>query len=131
MSYYQTLYKYARSRITNAVVINNPGTICASDYISRPAADVVCLFEGNKGFESFQPPSWASSWPASRFCIQAYQVPDEARMKQYFMEAVRKRIGYVYFTDAGGSNPYSRLPSYWEAEVSAIERLNKTPDRDK
>jgi hypothetical protein len=112
-------------------VINNPGTICASDYISRPAADIVCLFEGNKAFEGFQPPSWISNWSASRFCIQAYQVPDEARMNQYLMEAVRKRIGFVYIIDAGGSNPYGRLPSYWEAEVSAIEQLNKTIGRDK
>jgi len=30
VDYYQTLYKYVRSKNANAVVINNPGTMCSS-----------------------------------------------------------------------------------------------------
>jgi hypothetical protein len=126
VDYYAALYAYVRKRVPSAVVLTNPGTLCVSDYVSRPASDVVCLFESNNGFGSFQPPSWTSKWPANRFCIQAYQVANEALMKQYLEEAIRKRIGYVYITDAGGTNPYSRLPSYWSAAVNAIEQVNKT-----
>jgi hypothetical protein len=55
----------------------------------------------------------------------AYQVETAEKMQEYLRASVRQRIGCVYFTDAKGANPYDRLPSYWEAEVAAVERVNQ------
>jgi hypothetical protein len=45
-------------------------------------------------------------------------------MKQALNDAVAKKIGYCYVTDGQGANPWGRLPSYWDAEVAAIQKLN-------
>lgn len=125
VDYYTDLYNYVRRKIPGALVLSNPGTDCAEDYLSRPAADVICLFEREQGFESFRPPAWAARYPPGRFAVQAYQVDGAAKMEGYLQEAVRRRVGYIYITDARGANPYDRLPSYWDAEVAAVQRLNQ------
>ena len=112
-------------RIPDAIVLNNPGTVCAADYVARPAADVVCLFERDRAFDEFRPPAWASRFPASRFCVQAYHVDTEAEMKRALRRAVQLRVGYVYITDDVGPNPYDRLPTYWDAEVDAVREINR------
>jgi hypothetical protein len=125
VDYYAELYRYVRERIPAALVVTNPGTTCAAEYVARPASDVVCLFERDRAFEEFQPPAWASRFPASRFCVQAYHVDTEAAMTQALTRAAQLHVGYVYFTDDQGPNPYDRLPSYWDAEVEAVRRANQ------
>ena len=129
VDYYAELYRYVRQRIPDAIVLNNPGTTCAPEYVARPAADVVCLFERDRAFEEFRPPAWAARFPAARFCVQAYHVETEAHMKQALRRAVQLHVGYVYITDDQGPNPYDRLPSYWDAEVEAVRQANQPPKR--
>ena len=123
--YYAALYRYIRSKIPNALVLNNPGAECASAYLSKPAADAVCLFERDKGFEDFRPPAWAKRFPPGRFGVLAYNVETTDKMREYVRAAVRHRVGYIYFTDAKGANPYNRLPTYWDDEVRAVQQINK------
>lgn len=125
VDYYAELYRFTRSRIPDALVLNNPGTICAADYVARPAADVVCLFERDRAFDEFRPPAWATRFPAARFCVQAYHVDTEAEMKRALRRAMQLRVGYVFITDDVGPNPYDRLPTYWEAEVEAVRQANR------
>jgi hypothetical protein len=125
VGYYAELYDYVRKKLPAGLVVGNPGTVCAADYVARPAADVVCLFEGGKGFDAFRPPAWADRYPARRFAAVAYQVETAKQMEEYLHEALRRRIGLVYITDARGANPYDRLPSYWDAEVAAVRRANE------
>ena len=40
--------------------------------------------------------------------------------------AIRK---YIYITDDTLSNPWNRLPTYWSAEVAAIETINREAAR--
>jgi len=129
VDYYAELYRYVRKRIPDATVLTNPGTSCAPEYVARPVSDVVCLFERDRALEEFLPPAWASRFPASRFCVQAYHVDTEAQMKQALRRAVQLRVGYVYITDDQGPNPYDRLPSYWDAEVEAVQRANQPTTR--
>jgi len=124
--YYAKLYQYIRAQIPGALVLSNPGTSCASAYLLRPTADAICLFESDKGFDSFRPPAWARRFSPNRFAVQAYDVGTAEKMQAYLRAAVRLRIGYVYVTDARGANPYDRLPSYWEKEVAAVQRINQT-----
>ena len=50
--------------------MTNPGAACDSGYAARPASDVICLFENERGFDAFQAPAWTSKFPGSKFCIQ-------------------------------------------------------------
>ncbi len=125
VDYYAELYRYVRKCIPDALVLNNPGTVCAAEYLARPAADAVCLFERDRAFDEFRPPAWASRFPASRFCVQSYHVDSEAEMKRALRRAVQLRVGYVYITDDVGPNPYDRLPAYWDAEVEAVRQVNR------
>lgn len=123
--YYVELYKYVNRRIPGALVLGNPGTNCVPEYIARRACDTVCLFEQDRAFENFRPPAWISRFSPDRFCVQAYQVEDAGRMRQSVEAAARMRIGYVFITDDRGPNPYDRLPSYWDAEVEAVQKVNE------
>jgi hypothetical protein len=130
LPYYRELYKYVNQRAPNALILNNPGTRCASEYVSQRVCDKVCLFEHHQGFEEFRPPAWASRFSPDRFCVVVYQVDTERRIKQYIHDAARMGMGCVYITDDGGANPYDRLPSYWETEVEAIRALNEAGAKD-
>jgi hypothetical protein len=35
--------------------------LCAEEYLARPAADVLCLVESGKEFNTFHPPGWANN----------------------------------------------------------------------
>ncbi len=70
IEYYAELYRYVHRRIPGALVLTNPGTSCEPGYIARPASDVVCLFERERGFQEFRPPAWVSRFPGSRFCAE-------------------------------------------------------------
>jgi hypothetical protein len=50
-----------------------------------------------------------------------YHVPDAKMMRQVIKDAVLKRIGNVYVSDAtNGDNPWAQLPNYWDDEVDAV-----------
>ena len=60
VEYYAALYKYVRARPGLKLVVANPGTTCVEKYLSEPAADAACLFEGPKPIESVAFPKWAA-----------------------------------------------------------------------
>ncbi len=129
VDYYAELYRYVHELIPGALVLTNPGTSCDPAYAARPASDAICLFERERGFDEFRPPDWTSRFPASKFCLQAHNVSTEDRMKRSLRRAAQLKIGYVFITDDIGPNPYDRLPSYWDAEVEAVRRVNQAAAR--
>jgi hypothetical protein len=50
-------------------------------------------------------------------------------MEQSIRRAAQWKVGYVFVTDDVGPNPYDRLPSYWDAEVEAVRRVNHATRR--
>jgi hypothetical protein len=129
VDYYVELYRYVHRRIPGALVLTNPGTSCDADYAARPASDVISLFERERGFEEYKPPAWTSKYPGSKFCVQAHNVSTEEQMNRSLRRAAELKIGYVFITDDVGPNPYDRLPSYWDAEVEAVRRVNQAATR--
>jgi hypothetical protein len=125
VDYYAELYRYVHQQIAGALVLTNPGTSCAPGYASRPAADAICLFEREGGFDAFRLPAWSARVPGARFCLQAHGVGREDQMRRSIRCAAQLKIGYVFITDDVTPNPYDRLPSYWEAEVDAVRRVNE------
>lgn len=124
ISYYADLYEYARKNQGLSLVINNPGTTCAEEYLAQPVADVVCLIESNKDLSEFHPPGWMRRYKADRFAGAFPKIDDPEKMKQYVRELVAKGVGHCYITDDREPNPWDRLPSYWEAEVEAVRKVN-------
>jgi hypothetical protein len=124
VKYQAALYRYVRSKPALKLVITNPGTVCAEQYLSEPAADGSCLFEAAKLFDLAALPQWTAKYPG-RVAVLSYKVGDVAAMKQAIQSAVEKKIGYCYVTDAEGANPWSRLPKYWDEEVAAAMRPAK------
>ncbi len=122
--YYRALYEHARMRLKEALVVTNPGTLCAPEYLTRPATDVACLYENHTGFEEFRAPEWTRPLPRSRFYVLPYAVREPERMERYVRKALAERMGYVYVTDHQGANPWDRLPVYWKDEVALVARLN-------
>jgi hypothetical protein len=124
VDYYAGVRAYARQEGKFTVVVTNPGTVCAEAYFARPATDVACLLETGDGVATFQPPAWAKIYASTRFAVLQHQVRDAGQMRLCIENAMLHGIGNMYVTDAGGANPYERLPVYWEAEVAAVKKLN-------
>jgi hypothetical protein len=131
LPYYATLYEYVRKERGLSLVVTNPGTECAEEYLARPAADVACLVEAPKGFNAYRRPAWANRYPADRFAALLCKTSSPEEMKRAVLEMRDNRIGYCFITDADEPNPWGRLPRYWEAEQEAVRQANpheKWPD---
>jgi hypothetical protein len=124
-TYYAALYKYAGQKVPKALVVTNPGTACAPEFLSRPAADLINLFENVKGFDEFELPAWAKKHPAQRFAALVSATDSAKQMQRRIRTAVTKGLGVIFVTDGKLPNPWDHLPSYWEAEVKAIAQVNK------
>ena len=122
---YAALRTSVRRKIKEAVLITNPGTICAEDYFARSAMDVAIVFENHEGFATFELPPWARSYQARQFAAIPYSVRTEGQMKEAAQQAYMKGIGCFYVTDGALPNPWGRLPLYWDAEVDAVRRVNE------
>jgi Spherulation-specific family 4 len=114
-------YAYARAQIRDGVFFSNPGVPCAPEYFADADGPTFCLFEHHEGFDAYQPPPIVDRVGPKRVAVLLYSVkPADATRR--FRQALQKQAGTVYVTDATGVNPWDRLPSYWEAEVSEAAR---------
>ena len=124
LEYQTALYDYVRREKKRSLVVTNPGTVCAEEYLSKPALDVGCLFEGPQAKDGFGLPGWVGQH-ARRVAVLSYQVEKAERMQQYVKQAADKGLGYIYVTDAAGANPWDRLPRYWNEEIAAVQEVNR------
>jgi Spherulation-specific family 4 len=129
VDYYAELYHYVHKCIPESLVLTNPGSSCEPEYAARPASDAICLFEGEKGFDEFRPPAWVSRFPGATVCAVAHNVGTEAQMRRSVSRAAELKIGNLFITDDVVPNPYDCLPSYWDAEVEAVRRVNHPAKR--
>lgn len=123
--HYAALARYARGKLPQALVINNPGTQCAEDFLSRSAADTVIWFENGRGFDDLQPADWGEKYPPQRFAALAYKIAAAPQMRAQVKLALKRRLGYVFVTDEDLPNPWDRLPPYWQEEVAAVRAANR------
>jgi Spherulation-specific family 4 len=117
------LRDYARRKLLDAIVVTNPGIPCDEAYLAQKVSDLTCVFVNFEGFERFELPAALKKYEPPRFAALPYNIPDVETMRAFVKEAIVKRIGYIYVSDATQPNPWSKLPAYWEAEVDAVSRL--------
>jgi hypothetical protein len=115
-------FAYAHSKIASATLVTNPGVVCARSYLSARDSPAACLFEHHEGFDRYQLPEWAVGLPSERFVVLLYQVKTVDEMRARLDEAIKKRSGYIYITDAPGPMPWERLPSYWDELVQQVAK---------
>jgi serine/threonine protein kinase len=124
VDYYVTAAQYVRQKHPGVLVVSNPGVICAKEYITRSAADVICIGEHGDGVVMSFPP-WVKETNSDRFAFFAYEVQKREHMVKLLQDASQRRIGYIYITDAGLPNPWNRLPSWWDDEIAAVCQINQ------
>jgi hypothetical protein len=121
--YYQPLATFITSQIKGGGVMLNHGTYPDASYadIKVPETSSLQLVVFEHDYHaftapSFHVPSWTHEHPARMFVGIVY-----ATSQRHLPAALRllaeRNIGSVYVTDKDLPNPYSALPSYWQALV--------------
>jgi hypothetical protein len=114
------LRDYAKRKIRDPLVITNPGTLCDKAYLAQAVSNVTCVFVNYQGFEQFELPAPLKAYEPFRFATIPYNIGDVETMRTIVKDAIIKRIGYLYISDAKPPNPWDKLPIYWEEEVDAV-----------
>ena len=125
LKYYAALLLYARELNPAYRVIANPGTNTDESYLKQSTADVLVIFENDAGYANFAPAAWTKKYPPSAFGHLAYAIATADQMTNVVQLAAARRAGFIYVTDDSGANPWDTLPSYWGAEVSLVEGVNR------
>jgi hypothetical protein len=118
LRYYRQLDRYVHRVLPGSTVVGNPGTNTPAAYTG--VADQLVLFEDGAGYDSYTPPPWQASLPASRFANIVYNVSSVATMQSDVALAVGRHTGLVYVTNDTLPNPYDTLPTYWTDLVTAV-----------
>ena len=105
-------------------MITNPGVPCDEAYLAGAVSNVTCVFQNHEGFDQFEPTAALKSYEPTRFAALPYNIPDTEAMRALIKDAILKRIGYLYISDAKPPNQWNTLPKYWEAEVDAVSHLD-------
>lgn len=118
LPYYEQLTQFIHKLTPKAPIWLNVGAYPVQGYMN--VANVVMTFEGS--YESYlneaTAPSWIHLYDPRRFSNVVYETPG-AHWKRVEQLSHLRHVGYTYITDGSGGNPYSSLPSYWKAEVTA------------
>jgi hypothetical protein len=114
------LRDYAKGKIRDPLVITNPGTLCDDAYLAQSVSNVTCVFNNYQGFEQFELPAPLKKYEPFRFATMPYNIGDVETMRAIVKDAINKRIGYLYISDAKPLNRWDKLPIYWEEEVDAV-----------
>jgi hypothetical protein len=129
LSYYQQIYQHIKSRSSRYQVILNPGTDIAESYIHEPVADVLVIFENyQKVWANYHPPAYVKNYASEHFAALVHTAADRQLMTTTLDRAAKHKFGYIYITndstDTANQNPWDSLPSYWQAQVNYIQKLN-------
>jgi hypothetical protein len=124
VKYQAALYDYVHKKSGLKLVVTNPGTVCAEQYVTAPATDVVCVYEDSKPFDATKLPDWANRHAAA-IAVLPYQVADAKAMREVMKVVRDKKLGSCYVTDTEGNSRWDRLPKYWDDEVAAVQEANQ------
>jgi hypothetical protein len=124
--YYQRISDYASGKIAGALLVSNPGTVCAATYAAQNIFDVICVFENAKGFESFVVPESLRTGNKTQFAALPHTQIDEAAAVRFLSDARGRGITYIYVTHDTLPNPWDELAKYWAAETRAVQAVNRS-----
>lgn len=123
-SYYETLNSYIKSKGGRVTVIN-PGTNTQECYVN--VADMLVIFEGTyKSYKKWVPSSWVKNYSSNKFWHIIYST-SASQLQSALQLSKKRKAGWFYVTNAGGSNPYDTLPTgaYWAKETNWAKSSRK------
>ena len=135
LAFYRELYAYIKGKDASLRVVGNPGMVPAAEFAE--VADVLVTFEGkNSTYESYDPRQTGAWLYARTNASQSSLVHNAATcaaMQQAVKSAASARynagplfvtnLEYDPVTNVG--NPWSGLPSYWDAMLQTVDAVNK------
>ncbi|TWT92879.1 Spherulation-specific family 4 [Botrimarina colliarenosi] len=125
LDYYNAIYEHVKLIDPSWEVMGNPGTTTVEDYLTRPAADRLMVWENfGSTYPSHTPSPWNADYDSSRFVNLLHTLASGDAAADYVDLAVSRNVGGVYFTDDVLNNPWDRLPSYWEQFVTKVATVN-------
>ena len=117
LGWYREVSQVVR-RVPDALVVLNPGVPPDEAYLS--VGDMVVVFEGTfDSYRSVRLPAWCAAHPPDRFWHLVHSVSARS-LTDVVSRSRLLGAGTLYVTDQSGLNPWGRLPSYWDEELSAI-----------
>lgn len=88
LAYYTDIANYIRS-IKGTLVMLNPGTVPAEDYIKL--ADITIVFEDTySNYQNWQAPAWLFNYPANKFAHLVHSTSDTTQMNNAIELAVAR-----------------------------------------
>jgi Spherulation-specific family 4 len=131
LNYYHQIYQYTKSRSPRYQVIINPGANIIESYLHEPVADVSVNFENyQKVWNDYHPPAYMKHYSPQHFAALVHTTADAQMMKSTIDLADKYKFGYIYITndstDTADRNPWDTLPTYWQAQVNYIQKINAT-----
>lgn len=135
LAFYRELYTYIKSKDASLRVVGNPGMVPAAEFAD--VADVLVTFEGkNSTYESYDPRQ-SGSWLYARSNASQSSLVHNAATCAAMQQAVKSaasakyNAGPVFVTHleydpvTGVGNPWSGLPTYWDAMLQTVDAVNK------
>jgi hypothetical protein len=121
--FFVELRDYVKQKLRDPLVITNPGIPCDAAFLTRAVSNVICVYVNFQEFDQFELPETLKGFDPARFAALPYNIPDAETMRAAVADAIIKRIGYLYVSDAKPPTQWGKLPVYWEAEVDEVSRL--------
>ncbi len=125
LAYYRSIAQAIRAVPGMSLVILNPGTPIAEEYVRSGVGDIAVIFEDREGWREYEPPAWCSSFPAQRFSMLWLGCPSEDDMRSGVDRAVDRNFGWIYITNDDLPNPWDSLPAWWSNLVARVRSYNE------
>lgn len=125
---------YAAEKLPDGPVFLNVGRATGgATILTRVLSNEVALLweapDKNNLKDKFALPAWADQKTKAGYVFARHRfavlVHSKAKLEPGFVPLVAgKRVGWLYATDAGGANPWNKLPAYWDELVKAVAAHN-------
>lgn len=117
LKYYQDLSRYVLQNRKDLLLVSNPGTDCDPELYQQTPIDAFCRSEGKKVH-------WAEGekLAGDREVILVYGIGKAEQMQQIVEEAKKRKVGYLFVTEDVLPNPWDSLPTYWDAELTSVQK---------
>jgi hypothetical protein len=127
-NYYSHVYTHVKTIDPSWELVGNPGTNTRETFLTLRIADRLVVSEnGGSAYPAYTPSTWNFDHDRSRFIHLIHGESSADNMREFLDLAVSRNAGGIYITDDVLPNPWDRLPSYWQEELSAISEINAAP----
>lgn len=125
LPYYSAVATYAHQKNSALSLMANPGTPPDETYVGL--FDSVVMYEDPAtNLSTYKSPAYMANYRANHFGMLVIN-GSQTVMAQQVAYAASHNLGYIYVNDhAVGANEWNGLPTYWEAQIAAVQMLSSS-----